>query len=69
MCCSLCSGPHSKVNHSTYVKVKPDARHCINCASSKHTKHNHTATDRKCPFWQHHFDCDWLKRQFKFKCN
>jgi hypothetical protein len=63
--CPLCGGPHREANHTTYVKVKQDEHHCVNCMSSKHAKNNHASTDRKCPFWQNRFDCDWLKRQFK----
>jgi hypothetical protein len=63
--CSLCGGPHSEANHSSFIKVNQDKRHCVNCSASKQTKTQHASTDRKCPFWQHRFDRDWLKRQFK----
>jgi hypothetical protein len=63
--CPLCGRPHCEANHTSYVKVKQDEQHCVNCMSSKRAKNNHTSMDHKCPFWQHRFDCDWLKRQFK----
>jgi hypothetical protein len=64
-CCPLCGGPHREDNHTSYVKVKQDEQHCVNCTSAKRVKNNHASTDRKCPFWQNRFDRDWLKRQFK----
>jgi hypothetical protein len=65
MRCAFCRGPHSQDNHAMFVKVKTDNRHCINCTSSKRAKNNHASMDRKCLFWQHCFDHNWLKRQFK----
>jgi hypothetical protein len=66
--CALCGGPHSQDNHLTFIKVKPDDYHCVNCMSSKCAKNNHASMDHKCLFWEHRFDCDWLKCQFKHNC-
>jgi hypothetical protein len=71
--CALCGGPHSEVNHPTMVKEdRVLLRHCLNCTSANRNreptvrrKTSHATTDAKCPFWQHRFDRDWLKRQFK----
>jgi hypothetical protein len=64
--CPLCSGPHTQANHTKCVApTSVERRHCLNCASAKRGNHQHAATDRKCPFWQHRFDRDWHKRQFK----
>jgi hypothetical protein len=64
--CPLCGGPHREASHSTMVAAdKVDMRHCVNCTASKREKRNHSALDRKlCPFWDHRFDRDWLKKQF-----
>jgi hypothetical protein len=64
--CPLCTGPHTEANHSNCVApTSVERRRCLNCASAKKSKHDHASTDRKCPFWQHRFDHDWHKRQFK----
>jgi hypothetical protein len=64
--CPLCTRPHTEANHSRCVAPTSVERcRCLNCASAKRGKHNHASTDRKCLFWQHRFDCDWHKHQFK----
>jgi hypothetical protein len=64
--CPLCGGPHREDSHVHMVAaVKVEARHCVNCTSSKKEKRDHSALDRqKCPFWAHRFDRNWLKKQF-----
>jgi hypothetical protein len=64
--CPLCGGPHREDSHNSMVAaVKAEARHCVNCTSSKREKRNHSALDRQqCPFWAHRFDRNWLKKQF-----
>jgi hypothetical protein len=64
--CHLCSGPHTQANHSKCVAPNSVERcHCLNCASAKRGNHQHVSMDCKCPFWQHRFDCNWHKCQFK----
>jgi hypothetical protein len=64
--CPHCGGPHSAASHNTHakaVKQDPAARHCVNCSAAKKSKTDHSATDTTCLFWEHCFDCNWLKRQ------
>jgi hypothetical protein len=64
--CPHCGGPHSAASHDTQaeaVNQDPAARRCVNCSAAKKSKTNHSATDTTCPFWEHCFDWDWLKRQ------
>jgi hypothetical protein len=75
-CCPQCSGPHSKANHCTPASCCrgnpsatppqpatpegapcPHAMHCVNCEGK------HSASDRRCPFWHHQFNWDWLSSQ------
>jgi hypothetical protein len=64
--CALCGGPHRESSHSTVVTAENvEHRHCVNCTASKREKRNHSALDRKlCPFWEHRYDREWLKKQF-----
>jgi len=66
--CPLCGGPHLESSHATLVDAaKVDDQHCVNCSASKKTKRNHSALDRKCPFWEHRYDREWLRKQFPVK--
>jgi hypothetical protein len=66
--CPLCGGPHLESSHATLVDAaKVDARHCVNCSASKKKKRDHSALDRKCPFWEHRYDREWLQKQFPIK--
>jgi hypothetical protein len=66
--CPLCGGPHLESSHTTLVDAaKADARHCVNCSASKKKKRDHSALDRKCPFWEHRYDREWLRKQFPIK--
>jgi len=67
--CPLCGGPHREASHNSLVAAeKVDHRHCVNCTASKREKRSHSALDRKlCPFWEHQYDRDWLKKQFPVK--
>lgn len=70
--CQKCNGPHKIKHHRDLVwcckanfksnpprlKTKagepcPHFFRCINC------KGEHPANDTKCPFWKHHFNCEW----------
>ncbi|KXN93012.1 hypothetical protein AN958_09942 [Leucoagaricus sp. SymC.cos] len=72
-CCPHCSGPHSEVNHCLLAGCCcgnpmanpsvpateegapcPHTTHCVNCSS------DHSASDQRCPYWQHYFDRNWL---------
>jgi hypothetical protein len=64
--CSHCGGPHSVASHNTQAEAvnwDPAACRCVNCSAAKKSKANHSTTDTTCPFWEHRFDRDWLKRQ------
>jgi hypothetical protein len=66
--CPLCGGPHLESSHATLVDAaKVDGRHCVNCSASKRKKRDHSALDRKCPFWEHCYDREWLRKQFPIK--
>jgi hypothetical protein len=66
--CPLCGGPHRESSHNTLVDAtKVEVRHCVNCSASKMKKRDHSALDRKCPFWEHRYDREWLKKQFPVK--
>jgi hypothetical protein len=69
VCCPLCGGPHHEDSHVSMVAAaKVEARHCMNCTSSKREKCNHSALDRQqCPFWAQCFNREWLKKQFPAK--
>ena len=75
--CPLCMGPHSQEHHHTLsgcckgnTKVTPlvpptaegmPCPHpslCINC------RKDHPANSRKCNFWQHCFDHNWIKVRY-----
>jgi hypothetical protein len=75
-CCLRCSGPHTKANHHSLASCCqgnpsvnppqpatpegaqcPHTTHCVNCEGK------HSAADRRCPYWQHHFDRAWLSSQ------
>ena len=65
--CPHCAGPHSADSHhaaALAMKQDPDARSCANCTASKKVKRAHSTTDTSCPFWNHRFDRDWIKKQF-----
>jgi len=67
--CPLCGGPHREASHNSLVAAeKVDHQHCVNCTASKREKCSHSALDQKlCPFWEHRYDRDWLKKQFPVK--
>jgi hypothetical protein len=75
--CPTCSGPHRKEHHRTLVgccKGNPNANppippmaeglpcphpiRCMNCHKA------HAADDRKCDFWCHCFDSEWIKARY-----
>jgi hypothetical protein len=72
-CCPRCSGPHTKASHCSLAGCCkgnplmkppipatpkgapcPHAMWCVNCKGS------HSASDKRCPFWRHCFNCTWL---------
>jgi hypothetical protein len=74
--CLRCSGPHTEANHCLLASCCqgnpsvnppqpatpegapcPHTTHCVNC------KGKHSVADRRCPYWQHHFDRAWLSSQ------
>src|ERR1700724_1177356 len=77
MTCPICRGPHSVDFHralATCCRGNPKAKvlipstldnepcpHdaiCVNCNGK------HRADDRKCKFWAHRFDADWIYRRY-----
>jgi hypothetical protein len=75
--CSHCSGPHRSEHHrslSGCCKGGPDGKNppatkegepcphkprCVNC------RKDHAADDRRCNFWRHRFDHDWIKARYE----
>jgi hypothetical protein len=79
--CPTCSGPHRKERHCTLAgccKGNPSANppipqtaeglpcphpvRCMNCHKA------HTADNRKCDFWCHRFDLEWIKVHYAEVC-
>ena len=75
--CPLCMGPHSREHHRTLAgcckgnaKTTPPTlptaegmpcphpSRCVNC------RKDHPADSRKCNFWRHRFDQDWIKARY-----
>ncbi|KXN85881.1 hypothetical protein AN958_10779 [Leucoagaricus sp. SymC.cos] len=71
--CPRCAGPHSEANHCSITGCCrgnptanppvpatmegapcPHTARCVNCSGE------HSASDRKCPYWRHRFDREWL---------
>jgi hypothetical protein len=71
--CPQCAGPHSEANHCELAGCCqgnplakppqpatplgapcPHAARCVNCTGL------HSASNRRCPFWHHCFDRNWL---------
>ncbi|KXN90281.1 hypothetical protein AN958_04437 [Leucoagaricus sp. SymC.cos] len=67
--CPQCAGPHSEANHHSLASCChsnptanppvpatmegapcPHTTHCVNCSG------DHSASDQRCPYWQHCFD-------------
>ena len=84
--CPMCMGLHGREHHHTLsgcckgnAKANPPApptaegmlcphpSHCVNC------RKDHPADSRKCNFWHHRFDQDWIKAQYakvsEWKCS
>ena len=84
--CLMCIGPHGREHHCTLsgcckgnAKVTPPTSptaegmlcphpsHCVNC------RKDHPADSRKCNFWRHLFDQDWIKACYtkvsEWKCS
>ncbi|KAF9439625.1 hypothetical protein P691DRAFT_627609, partial [Macrolepiota fuliginosa MF-IS2] len=72
--CPICAGPHHRDLHCTMSScckgnpkasppipptpadmACPHVHSCINCSTQ------HAADNRCCPYWHHHFNCNWIK--------
>jgi len=75
--CSHCSGPHKSESHphacglcKGNLKAKPPVpptaadQPCPHPARCCNCRERHPATDRKCPFWRHHYDPQWINAKY-----
>jgi hypothetical protein len=75
--CPICTGPHRKEHHRALAGCCkgndrvvppvppteegmpcPHAARCLNCRGP------HSADDRRCKFWRHRFDQEWIKARY-----
>jgi hypothetical protein len=75
--CPICMGPHRKEHHRALAgcckgndrvvppvppteegEPCPHAARCLNCRGP------HSADDRRCKFWRHRFDQEWIKARY-----
>jgi len=75
--CSHCSGPHESESHrhawglcKGNLKAKPPVpptaadQPCPHPARCPNCRERHPATDRKCPFWHHRYNPQWIKAKY-----
>jgi hypothetical protein len=75
--CPICSGPHCAEHHRTLggcckgnakanppiPPTAPDAP-CPHPPQCPNCRKDHSADSRKCAFWRHRFDQDWIKARY-----
>jgi hypothetical protein len=75
--CSACSGPHRSEHHRTLLgccrgnakvtppmPAMPEGQPCPHPAQCISCRKDHAADSRKCKFWAHRFDQEWIKARY-----
>nr|BAB32466.1 Gag-like protein [Tricholoma matsutake] len=75
--CPICAGPHRKEHHRALagcckgnakanppIPATPEGAACPHPARCTNCRKNHASDDRRCNFWRHRFDRDWIKARY-----
>ncbi|KAF9440334.1 Gag-like protein [Macrolepiota fuliginosa MF-IS2] len=76
--CPICGGPHQRDHHRMLcgpckgnpkanppVAATPPGAPCPHKFSCVNCKQKHMSDSKQCPFWKHHFDGDWVKKEYQ----
>ncbi|KAF9442277.1 Gag-like protein [Macrolepiota fuliginosa MF-IS2] len=76
--CPICGGPHQRDHHCMLcgpckgnpkanppVAATPPGAPCPHKFSCMNCKQKHTSDSKQCPFWKHHFNSDWIKKEYQ----
>ena len=75
--CPICLGPHRKDHHRVLagcckgnakatppIPPTPEGSACPHVSRCPNCRKPHAADDRKCNFWRHRFDQEWIKARY-----